>query len=339
MKKIILFFLILTMLLTSAACGKSEKQAQETNTAAGVENNGSEAGKAEDVQVTEPGSGEGNEEEQKEAATGEAAEGAATKDWSEYRVVASSVAVVEILDALGVPMVGVPTSSYDLPESVAQAQRIGNPMAPDMEVIASLEPTVIISVNSLSEDLKAQFENLGIPSEFVDLSGYESLKQSISSLGAYFGAEDKAGELIAGFESREAAIADKIAGKESPSVLIIFGASNTFMVATENTYVGDLAKNAGAANILTGTEGSFIPVDMEFLADRNPEYILFMAHANPKESLEAFRKEFETNEAWQNFDAVINDKVIALDTGYFGMSANLLAADAMEKLVGYLYTE
>lgn len=125
----------------------------------------------------------------------------------------------------------------------------------------------------------------------------------------------------------------------SVAVLIIFGASNTFMTATEATYVGDLVKRAGGENILTGMQGSFIPVDMEFLADKNPEYILFMAHANPEESLEAFKKEFETNEAWQNFDAVKNDKVIALDTGYFGMSANLLASEAMEKLVGYLYTE
>ena len=57
----------------------------------------------------------------------------------EENVVASSVAVVQILDALGVPMVGVPTSSYELPQSVADATRIGNPMSPDLEVIASLE--------------------------------------------------------------------------------------------------------------------------------------------------------------------------------------------------------
>lgn len=48
-------------------------------------------------------------------------------------VVASSVAIVEILDAMNIPMVGVPTSSYTLPESVADATEIGNPMSPDME--------------------------------------------------------------------------------------------------------------------------------------------------------------------------------------------------------------
>lgn len=264
---------------------------------------------------------------------------AATEAVFTDRVVASSVAVVEILDALGIPMVGVPTSSYDLPESVAAATRIGNPMSPDIEVIASLEPTVIVSVNTLSADLSEQFELLGAESYFVDLSSYEGVKETITNLGVRFGAEEKASELIAGFESREAAIAEAVEGKESPSVLIIFGAGTSFMTVSEGAYVGDLVKRVGGENIITDAPSAFSPVDMEYLAAMNPEYILFMAHANPEESLEAFRQEIENNAAWQNFDAVKNDKLITLPTGYFGMSANLLAVDAMEMLVDILYGE
>lgn len=252
-------------------------------------------------------------------------------------VIASSVAVVQILDALEVPMAGVPTSSYELPESVADATRIGNPMEPDLEVIASLEPSVIVSVNTLSEDLSKQFETIGAEAFFVDLSSYDGLKESILSLGERFGVEAKAKEIVEGFENREAAIEEKMKGKESPNVLIIFGAGSSFMAASEDTYVGDLVKKVGATNIVTDAPAAFSPIDMEYLADQNPEYILFMAHANPEESMKAFEQEFATNEAWKSFDAVQNDKVIALETGYFGMSANLQAIDAMEKLVGILY--
>lgn len=256
---------------------------------------------------------------------------------TEHRVVASSVAVVEILDAMGVPMAGVPTSSYDLPESVDEATRIGNPMSPDLEVIASLEPTVIVSVDTLSGDLSSQFETLGAEVCFVNLSSYDGLKESVNKLGEYFEKQDKAAQIIADFESREQAVADSIEGKERPSVLIIFGASGSFMAASEDTYVGDLVKRVGGVNVIADAPSSFSPVDMEYLAGQNPEYILFMAHANPEESLAAFKQEFETNEAWQNFDAVKNDKVIALETGYFGMSANLLAPDAMQMLAEILY--
>lgn len=254
-------------------------------------------------------------------------------------VIGSSVAVVQILDALGVEMAGVPTSSYELPESVKDAVRIGNPMEPDMEVIASLEPTVIVSVDTLSADLEEQFKTIGAESFFVNLSNYEGLKASVTELGQRFGAEEKADEIVSGFEAKEAEIAKLTEGKESPDVLIIFGASGSFMAASEDTYVGDLVKKVGGKNIISDAPAAFSPVDMEYLASQNPDYILFMAHANPEESLEAFKQEIETNAAWQSFDAVKNDKVIALETGYFGMSANLLAVDAMEKLADILYGE
>lgn len=265
----------------------------------------------------------------------EATEEAAFTD----RVVASSVAVVEILDALGVPMVGVPTSSYDLPESVADATRIGNPMSPDIEVIASLEPTVVVSVDSLSADLADQFEVLGAEVFFVNLDSYAGMKEAVTNLGVRFGAEAKAAELVADFENREASVAAAVEGKEAPSVLIIFGAGSTFMTASEDTYVGDLVKRVGGVNIITDAPSAFSPVDMEYLASMNPEYILFMSHANPEDSLAAFKQEIEGNAAWQNFDAVKNGNLIALETGYFGMSANLLAVDAMEMLVDILYGE
>ena len=236
-------------------------------------------------------------------------------------------------------MVGVPTSSYQLPESVKDATRIGNPMSPDIEVVASLEPTVVVSVDSLSEDLKSQFESVGAESFFVNLSSYEGLKESIAELGERFDVKEKADEIISGFESKEAEIAKLVEDKESPSVLIIFGANGSFMVASEDTYVGDLVKRVGGENVITDAPAAFSPVDMEYLASQNPDYILFMAHANPEESLKAFQEEFATNVAWQSFDAVKNDKVIALETGYFGMSANLQAVEAMEKLADILYGE
>lgn len=315
--------------LFTVACGKEKNSTDATtsptkvvNEAESSSDTSNESNDANNV-GSENGSETNNESEQS----------------SDVRVVASSVAVVQILDVLGVPMVGVPTSSYELPESVANAERIGSAMSPDMEIIASLTPDVIVSVDSLSSDLKEQFANLNIETSFVNLSSYDGLKEAIKDLGSRFGVEEKANELLSSFEEKEASISDKISNNESKSVLIIFGAGQNFMVASESSYVGDLAKRVGATNILESSAISFSPIDMEYLADKNPEYILFMSHANPEESLAAFEKEFETNKAWQNFDAVKNGKVIALEPEYFGMSANLLAVDAMEKLVDILYTE
>lgn len=324
-KRVIALGLILGMSVLAVGCSKKDTENTDatSNATEVVEETNETSSTQEDSTVTDA-----------ETDTTESSDSV-----TEERVVASSVAVVQILDALSVPMVGVPTSSYELPESVADVTRIGSAMSPDMEVIASLEPTVVVSVDSLSEDLKTQFDSLKIDSEFVNLDSYDGLKAAIRSLGERFGVSEKAEELVASFEARETDIQKSIEGKESPSVLIIFGAGSSFMVASEDSYVGNLASIVGAKNILTDAPSSFSPIDMEYLADQNPEYILFMAHADPEESLEAFNQEIEKNQAWQNFDAVKNGNIVALETGYFGMSANLNAVDAMEKLVDILYGE
>lgn len=321
LKKFLALGLVLGMSVLAVGCSKKNSSNQDANTSA--------------TEVVE----ETNETSDNQEKRAESEDEKTSETVSNERVVANSVAVVQILDALGVSMVGVPTSSYELPESVANATRIGTAMSPDMEVIASLEPTVVVSVDSLSEDLKTQFETLNIESVFVNLNSYEGLKETIVTLGERFGVSEKAAELVSSFEERENNIKEEIEGKEAPSVLVIFGAGSSFMVASEASYVGNLASLVGAENIITDAPSAFSPIDMEYLASKNPDYILFMAHANPEESLEAFKQEFETNQAWQNFDAVKNGNVVALETEYFGMSANLYAVDAMEKLVDILYGE
>ena len=305
------------------------------NTTTGAEDNKTTEAQTEVSTQTESG------DKAEESEQVEAAEQTGTKEETKEagNVVASSVAIVEILDAMNIPMVGVPTSSYILPESVADATEIGNPMSPDMEVITSLEPDYIISVNSLEADLGDQFKATGATTYFADLSSYEGLKTTITDLGALFGTEDAASAVIAGLEEKEANVEAEVEGKEAPTVLITFGAGDSFMAASDSTYVGDLVRLAGGVNVVTDAPSGFSPIDMEYLAEQNPDYILLMAHANPEESLKALQNEFDTNEAWQNFDAVTNDRVYALETGYFGMSANLQAGDALEKLVEILYQE
>lgn len=305
------------------------------NTTTGAEDNKTTEAQTEVSTQTESG------DKAEESEQVEAAEQTGTKEETKEagNVVASSVAIVEILDAMNIPMVGVPTSSYILPESVADATEIGNPMSPDMEVITSLEPDYIISVNSLEADLGDQFKATGATTYFADLSSYDGLKTTITDLGALFGIEDAASAVIAGLEEKEANVEAEVEGKEAPTVLIIFGAGDSFMAASDSTYVGDLVRMAGGVNVVTDAPSGFSPIDMEYLAEQNPDYILLMAHANPEESLKALQNEFDTNEAWQNFDAVTNDRVYALETGYFGMSANLQAGDALEKLVEILYQE
>ena len=252
-------------------------------------------------------------------------------------VVATSVAVVQILDELGVKVTGVPTTSYELPESTKDAIEVGAPMNPDLEIIKSINPDIVVSVDTLGQDFMDQCKENNIPSEFVNLSSYEGLKETISTLGKKFGKEDKANEILSELSSKESELASNTSDGENPKVLIIFGAPGTMMLATEKSYVGNLVSLAGGDNVLEDASISFAQVNKEELLNLNPDKIVVMAHANPETTNAEVKETLETDAAWKNLDAVKNGEVHYLDSEYFGMSANLKVIEALDKMHDILY--
>ena len=253
-----------------------------------------------------------------------------TNSNGEEVVVATSVAVTEILDKLGVEVSGVPTTSYELPKSTKDATEVGSPMNPDLEIIKSLNPTCVVSVDTLGSDFEKQFTENNIPSMFVNLSTVDGLKETIVNLGEKFDKSEKAAEIIAELENKENEL--NLSKKENKEdILILFGAPGSVMVSTDNSYVGNLVKIAGGNNIFESESSSFIQVNMEEIIKRNPDKILIMTHAVPDEAKKTVEEEF-AKATWQQLDAIKNNKVYYLENGYFGMSANLKVIEALDKL-------
>lgn len=260
----------------------------------------------------------------------------------ETRIVATSVAACEILEKLGIEsekVVGVPsTTAYTVPEIYQGAEEVGSPMAPDMEIVSSLNPTIILSPNSLQGDLETQYDNAGLNSAFLNLKSTVGMYKSIQELGELFGKEERAQELtdefLAYMEEYESADRE---GK-APRVLILMGLPGSYVVATESSYAGSLVKLAGGINIYGDGDGTdFLNVNAEDMLQRDPDIILRTSHAMPEQVMAMFRDEFADNDIWQHFRAVQEGKVYDLDNNKFGMSANFRYKEALEELKPMLY--
>ena len=247
-------------------------------------------------------------------------------------VVATSVAVTEILDALGVKVSGVPSTSYELPESTKDAVEVGNPMSPDLEIIKSLNPTMVVSVDTLGSDYINLFTENNIPSEFVSLESLDGLKETITTLGEKFDKNEESKTLLEKIESKELEVKEKAEALVNPEVLVLFAAPGSTMIATSKSYVGSLVELVGGKNIVEDNSASFTTYNKEDLAMLNPEKILVMVHALPEETKAALEKEMASDSAWQNINAVKEGNVIYLDSEYFGMSANLKVIEGLDIL-------
>lgn len=256
------------------------------------------------------------------------------KNNGEEVVISTSVAVTEILDALGVKVSGVPTTSYDLPESTEGAIRVGNPMSPDLEIIKSLNPTVVVSVDTLGSDYINLFKENNIPNQFVSLESLDGLKETISALGERFNKEEKANEILRQISSKEDEVKAKAKATDNGSadILLLFAAPGSTMIATSKSYIGSLVELVGGHNIIEDNSSSFVTYNKEDLSMLNPDKILVMVHALPEETKAALEKEMATDSTWQRINAVKYGNVVYLDNEYFGMSANLKVIEGLDIL-------
>ena len=163
--------------------------------------------------------------------------------------------------------------------------------------------------------------------------------RSIQELGEIFGREEEAQALVDEFTDFYNEYKEKNAGKESPKVMVLMGLPGSYIIATENSYVGSLVELAGGENVYAGTDQEFLTVNTEDMKTKEPDIILCAAHALPDQVVEMFKEDFETNDIWKHFEAVQNGQVYYLTYELFGMSATFRYPEALEELQPILYPE
>lgn len=256
------------------------------------------------------------------------------------KLVATSPAVAEICDKLELDLVGVCNTNGTLPDRYKDLTKVGMAMNPDLEILKSLNPDYVLSPNSLQSDLQPKYASIGVNSLFLNLKSVEGMYASISDLGKKFNREKQADALVKEFNDFMDDYRDKNTGKESPKVLVLMGLPGSYIVATDNSYVGSLVKLAGGTNVYGAGGGEeFLNANTEDMQTKDPDIILRAAHALPDEVKQMFADEFEQNDIWKHFRAVQNGKVYDLNSSLFNMSANFKYPQALEELEPMLYGE
>ena len=267
-------------------------------------------------------------------------ETSSTNESSEIRLVATSPAVAQICNRLNLDLVGICQSTSELPERYDGVTTVGMAMNPDLEIIKSLDPDYILSPATLQNDLQPKYASIGVSSLFLNLKSVEGMYASIEGLGKKFGREEEAAVMLEEFDSFMTEFAEKNAGKESPKVLVLMGLPGSYIIATDNSYVGSLVKLAGGTNVYGDGDGQeFLFANTEDMKTKEPDVILRAAHGLPDEARKMFAEEFSTNDIWQHFKAVQEGRVYDLDSNLFNMSANFSYEEALKALQPMLYGE
>lgn len=267
------------------------------------------------------------------------AESGSVTNADDLRIAATSPAVADICDKLDIDLVGVCSSTVStIPDRYKDATQLGTAMNPDTEILASLDLDWILSPSSLESDLQPKYAAIKTKSAFLNLKSVEGMYKSIEELGEMFDRQEQAQKLVDEYTSFMDEYKNKNKDKESPKVLVLMGLPGSYIVATDNSYVGSLVKLAGGTNVYGDGGGQeFLNANTEDMETKDPDIIVRCAHALPDEVVEMFNEEFSTNDIWKHFRAVQEGKVYDLSYEYFGMSAGFDYPQALDELQPILY--
>lgn len=256
------------------------------------------------------------------------------------RVVTTSVPITEMLHVLGVTPVGVPTSTNPIPAAFDQVERIGSPMQPDLEVVTALQPQLLIGAESLRSTLEKNLEGIKLERAYMRTESFDDLKLSFKALGTYFNKQEEMNAVLKSISDKEAELEKKAEGKQLPTVMLIIGTSDSFMVMSEKSYLGSLVNKLGADNIATSVlkvSDTYSPINMENVVAADPDIILVLASGDHGATEDKFQKEVEKNEIWTKLSAYQNKKVHILDYSMFGVTSISNVEKALTKISEYFY--
>jgi iron complex transport system substrate-binding protein len=216
------------------------------------------------------------------------------------RIISLAPNITEILFALGLgeKIVGV-TRYCDFPPEALKKAKIGGMVDPNLEMIKSLNPDLVISFRGNPLRTLTRLRDLGF-SVFILEQGrdLESLFLMIEKIGLVAQANEKAGILVSSLREKSRKIEDALRPVASqPRVFLSLHGLGLWTCGKES-YLNDLVHKAKGINVTGSLPKKWIYYNREQLVHDNPDVIIILAKS---------QADFATAKTWFRKEANLDD--------------------------------
>lgn len=258
------------------------------------------------------------------------------------RIVVLNASSLNILYGLGGKAVGRTQTNIPLTSEMERVEVVGAASKPSMEKIAALNPDLILG-NIADEKLIQAAESLNVPIVFTRMESYADTLKAIELIGTLINAEEKAKAEIDRIERQKNELVAKVPNK-GPRVIILMGQYKELKVALPHSFTGDLVSILNGESIAQYTDKSdkgihYMPLSMEKLVQYNPDIILTLSHGKPNVMEKRLKEEIQNNTAWQEINAVKNNRIVHLPYDLFVVKPGIRIIESLNYLSNILYSE
>jgi iron complex transport system substrate-binding protein len=240
------------------------------------------------------------------------------------KIISMAPSTTEIVFALGLneKVVGVDSYSdypYDFSAWVAAGNMtyVGDFSGPNMEVIASLDPDLILATGGVQAETVVSLRDLGYKVLVLNPTSIDGIMKNIELVGNATGKTAEAEALINDITSRINAVVNKVANAElKPKVYYETWYDPTSLwSAGAKAWQNELIEKAGGVNIFSDQQLDYFQSSAEAVIERNPDIILL-----PQEGMgkgEPFWVSLDAVKArpgWSSISAIQNDGLVTVDS-------------------------
>jgi iron complex transport system substrate-binding protein len=189
------------------------------------------------------------------------------------RVVSLAPALTEDLFAIGAGSSVVGVDAYsNRPAAAARLPRVGSLRTINSEVIAGLDPDLIVGIPYQAPSLH-DLERLGVRTRSLAVENLADDLAAITTLGTLTGHAAQAAGVVAGIRRRLAAASHVTAHLRAPRAFVVIGVAPIY-TAGRGSYIDDLLTVAHVRNV-AGTVGTAFPaVSAETLEIADPDVLV-----------------------------------------------------------------
>jgi iron complex transport system substrate-binding protein len=220
------------------------------------------------------------------------------------RIVSLAPSLTETIYALSLQdrLVG-DTDYCDYPADAQKKTKVGGGINPNLEVIASLHPDLVLVTNSFNRlDTVRALDTLGIPSYDIDPHTVSEIISSTEKLADILGVPDTGKNLADELQRRLASLQTKLASVSQTRVLFIVWSEPLISVG-KDTFIADALRQAGANSVVESSQ-DWPQMNLEEVVRLQPDYLIFAASHSA-----AGAHDFDSLAAkpgWRLMDAVHN---------------------------------
>jgi len=201
--------------------------------------------------------------------------------------------------------------------------------SPSIELILELDPDVVIADTMLSDDNREKIESGGVPVIVVRSGDPERTMTIIRDLGTILDKNERADELVDFIDRYHTTVEERTADLDEDDKPVVLGEwSSPWKAATSGTGFGDKIEAAGGTNIAADeTPGTYVVVSSEWVAERNPDVIIFQKSGknNTLEDLVETRDEILSRPGLSDVDAVKDGRVYVVTSGIMGGAPSIIS--------------